>query len=96
VLVVLAGLPSLTSCLSGSRLKISRRRGGWRRGCSVSRITVVGLVVVEGEAGPDVGKNGAGVVVVGGSVGTRLSEMVGRNTEEVSASKLTSSSSSEL
>ena len=53
-------------------------------------------MVVEGEAGPDVGKNGAGVVVVGGSVGTRLSEMVGRNTEEVSASKLTSSSSSEL
>ena len=37
-----------------------------------------------------------GVVVVGGSVDTMLSEMVGRNTDEVSASKLTSSSSSEL
>ena len=50
--------------------------------------------MVEGEVGANVGKKG--VVVVGGSVDTMLSEMVGRNTDEVSASKLTSSSSSEL
>ena len=101
-------LPSLTSpsppvstSLSLSRLKISRRRGGCRRGCSVSRITAGELeleleleLVVEGEVGANVGKKG--VVVVGGSVDTMLSEMVGRNTDEVSASKLTSSSSSEL
>ena len=96
-------LPSLTSPRSDSlwlspslsRLKISRRRGDCLRGCSVSRITGAELVVVEGEVGPNVGKNGV-AVVAGGSVGTLLSEMVGRNTEEVSASKLTSSSSSEL
>lgn len=96
-----ARFPSLTSprsessSLSLSRLKISRRRGDCLRGCSVSRITGAELVVVEGEVGPNVGKNGV-AVVAGGSVGTLLSEMVGRNTEEVSASKLTSSSSSEL
>ena len=50
--------------------------------------------MVEAEVGSNVGKKG--VVVVVGSVGTLLSEMVGRNTDEVSASKLTSSSSSEL
>ena len=93
-------LPSLTSprsdslCLSPSlsRLKISRRREGSLRGCSVSLITGAEMVVVRAESGPNVGKNG--VAVVGGSVGTMLSEMVGRNTDEVS--KLTSSPSSEL
>ena len=99
-------LPSLTSprsesfCLppSLSRLKISRRREGCLRGCSVSLMTGPGLVVVRAESGPNVGKNGVAVVVglLGGSVATMLSEMVGRNTDEVSASKLTSSPSSEV
>ena len=101
-------LPSLTSprsesfCLppSLSRLKISRRREGCLRGCSVSLMTGPGLVVVRAESGPNVGKNGVAVVgllgLLGGSVATMLSEMVGRNTDEVSASKLTSSPSSEV
>lgn len=94
--------PSLTSppapgCVcSLSRLNISRRRGccGCLRGCSVRMMTgavVVVVVVVEGEVGENVGLKGV-VGVVEGSVGTILSEIVGRNTEDVSASKLPSSS----
>ena len=95
-----------------SRLNISRRRGSCLRGCSVSRMTggegggggadvevggdvdVCVDVEVGGDVAAKVGKNG--VAVVEGSVGTMLSEIVGRNTEDVSSSKLASSSPSEL
>ena len=54
-------------------------------------MVVVVVVVVMGE-GENVGKNGVGVV----SIDIKLSEMVGRNTEEELSSKLASSSLSEL
>lgn len=96
--LALALLPSWTSPMSLllSRLNISSLRGSCLRGSSVS----LGAGVDGGEVLDDVAANVGkkGVAVVGGSVDTRLSGTVGRNTEEeeISSSKLTSSSPSEL
>lgn len=106
--LALALFPNRTSPISllVSRLNISRRRGSCLRGCSFSLMTgggggggggeveLGGELELGGEVAAKVGKNG--VAVVEGSVGTRLSEMVGRNTEDTESSKLTSSSPSEL
>ena len=79
---------------SASRLMISSLRGRCCRcrGSSVNTITGRGVVVVVVGEGENVGKNGVGVV----SIDIKLSEMVGRNTEEELSSKLASSSLSEL
>ena len=87
---------SLLVSRSVSRLNISSLRGSCLRGSSVSRGTGEAGLEVVADVAANVGKKGVAVVEGEGSVGTRSSDTVGRNTDELSSSKLTSSSSSEL